>query len=113
HRAGKTTQARYPVGRLLRLKGGLFLMTNTLSADIEVGVPIRVAYDQWTQFEEFPRFMAHVESVEQHGEALTKWLVSVGGVRRAFIAAIVDQQPDDHIAWASLDGPAHAGQVRF
>jgi uncharacterized membrane protein len=61
---------------------------------IEVEVPVRTAYNQWTQFEEFPQFMGGVDQVEQVGDALTHWVAQIGGVRREWDAAILEQLPD-------------------
>ncbi|MRG59682.1 cyclase [Agromyces sp. CFH 90414] len=88
-------------------------MTTTVTADIEVDVPIAVAYDQWTQFESFPEFMHGVEEVRQEGDTLTHWTVSIGGVRREFDARITDQVPEEHVAWRSLDEVTHRGRVAF
>ena len=80
---------------------------------IQVAVPLRTAYDQWTQFKEFPRFMEAVERVEQTSDRLTHWTVRVGGVAREFDAEIVEQVPDQRVAWRSVDGPRHAGTIDF
>jgi len=88
-------------------------MTQTLMAEVEVEAPLREVYNQWTQFEEFPEFMQGVESVEQIDDVLTHWVVRVGGLQREFDAAIVDQVPDDHVAWASVDERVLAGRVAF
>ena len=88
-------------------------MTDTVTAEVEVDVPIHTVYDQWTQFEEFPRFLHDVKKVEQIDDMLTHWVVSVGGVQREFDAAIVDQVPDEHVAWASVEERVHAGSVAF
>jgi uncharacterized membrane protein len=89
-------------------------MSNTVTADIEVDVPVRTAYDQWTQFESFPRFMSGVESVRQLDDTSTHWIVSIAGVKREFDADISDQVPDDHVAWRSTTAEvAHRGRVDF
>jgi uncharacterized membrane protein len=81
---------------------------------VEVHVPIRTAYDQWTQFESFPEFMGGVESVRQTDPTHTHWVTKVGGVRREFDAEITEQRPDDRIAWRSIGGDTkHAGVVTF
>ena len=85
----------------------------TIDEAIEVDVPISTAYDQWTQFEEFPEFMGGVEEVQQLGDTLTHWRTSVGGVKREFDAEITEQEPDRRIAWRSTDGKSHAGVVTF
>ena len=88
-------------------------MSNTITSDIEVDVPIRTAYEQWTQFESFPEYLSGVEDVTQLDDTTTHWIVSIGGVRREFDARIVDQVPDDHIVWRSLNEVAHEGRVSF
>jgi uncharacterized membrane protein len=89
------------------------MATKTHEATIEVDVPIRTAYDQWTQFEEFPKFMDGVDRVTQVTDERTHWQVAVGGLHREFDAEIVEQHPDQVVAWRSLDGPTHNGEVRF
>lgn len=88
-------------------------MSTTVSSDIDVDVPVRVAYDQWTQFESFPNFMGGVEEIRQLDDATTHWKVSIGGVHREFDARITDQVPDSHVAWESIDEPKHRGRVAF
>lgn len=88
-------------------------MLSTVTAATDVAAPIRVAYDRWTQFEDFPDFMRAVNSIEQIDDRTMRWSVQVGGASREFVAAILDQVPDDHIEWASLDDPIHHGRVDF
>ncbi|MFI1422215.1 SRPBCC family protein [Streptomyces sp. NPDC020731] len=81
---------------------------------IEVDVPVRTAYNQWTQFESFPEFMGGVERIEQRGDTLTHWVTKVGGVEREFDAEITEQIPDERVAWTTVDGEARqAGVVTF
>ena len=81
---------------------------------VDVHVPIRTAYDQWTQFESFPQFMGGVESVRQIDPTHTHWVTKIGGVRREFDAEITEQRPDNRIAWKSTGGDTkHAGVVTF
>jgi uncharacterized membrane protein len=81
---------------------------------VDVQVPIRTAYNQWTQFESFPQFMSGVESVTQTDATHTHWVTKVGGVRREFDAQITEQHPDERIAWKSVGGDTkHAGVVTF
>lgn len=75
--------------------------------------PLRTVYDQWTQFESYPRFMSNVDDVQQIDDAMTHWKVSVGGVHREYDAAILEQKPDQLISWASIDSPRQAGIVTF
>ncbi|MEW2289254.1 SRPBCC family protein [Streptomyces sp. NPDC047841] len=81
---------------------------------IEVNVPVSAAYNQWTQFEDFPQFMDGVERIEQRSDTLTHWVTKIGGVTREFDAAITEQIPDERVAWTSVDGEAkQAGVVTF
>jgi len=81
---------------------------------IDVDVPVRVAYNQWTQFEEFPQFMGGVDSIVQQDATHLHWTVSVGGVEREFDAEITEQHPDERVAWNSVGGDEnHAGVVTF
>lgn len=86
---------------------------DTITSVIEVDVPLQTAYDQWTQFEEFPRFMGGVEQVTQLDEKRTRWVTSIGGVSREFEAEVLVQRPDQGVSWRSTDGPTHAGRVTF
>jgi uncharacterized membrane protein len=88
-------------------------MSTTVTASTDVDVPVRVAYNQWTQFESFPEFLGGVDSVEQIGDTMTHWTVSIAGVKREFDAEIGDQVPDDHVAWRSIGEVIHHGRVRF
>jgi uncharacterized membrane protein len=85
----------------------------TIEETIDVAVPVRTAYDQWTQFEIFPNFMSGVESVAQLNDRTNHWVVNIGGARREFDTEIVEQRPDGRIAWRSIDGRTHAGAVTF
>jgi uncharacterized membrane protein len=80
---------------------------------IEVDVPVRVAYDQWTQFEEFPRFMEGVERVEQLDDTTLRWTAEVAGKPKTWTAEITEQTPDQRIAWTSTEGARNAGVVTF
>ncbi|MFF4777761.1 SRPBCC family protein [Microtetraspora fusca] len=80
---------------------------------VNVNVPVRTAYNQWTQFESFPEFMEGVDSIKQVTESRTYWAVEIGGVRREFDAEITEQHPDERVAWHSLDRPHHSGVVTF
>jgi uncharacterized membrane protein len=85
----------------------------TIEQSIDVNVPIDVAYNQWTQFEEFPRFMEGVESVTQLDDTHVQWVAEVGGQRREWEAEITEQKPDERIAWTSRTGTGNAGVVTF
>jgi uncharacterized membrane protein len=85
----------------------------TVQQTIDVDVPLRTAYDQWTQFETFPKFMEGVEQVKQLSDRRTHWVTRIGGVTREFDAEIIQQEPDRQIAWQALDGPDQRGVVVF
>jgi uncharacterized membrane protein len=80
---------------------------------VDVKVPVRTAYNQWTQFESFPHFMGGVESVTQTSEKMTHWKTKIAGVEREFDAEITEQHPDERVAWTSVEGKDHAGVVTF
>jgi uncharacterized membrane protein len=80
---------------------------------IEVNVPVSSAYNQWTQFEEFPQFMDNVESVQQIDDAHLRWVAEIGGKKQEWQAEITHQEPDSHIAWRATEGKENAGDVRF
>ena len=80
---------------------------------ITVDVPVRQAYDQWTQFEEFPTFMDGVERVVQLDDKHLRWTAKVAGQRKDWLAEITDQTPDTRIAWKSTSGAENAGAVLF
>jgi uncharacterized membrane protein len=86
---------------------------STIEQSIEVDVPVSTAYNQWTQFESFPRFMEGVERIDQVGDTMTHWVTSIGGVKREFDAKITEQHPDERVAWSSVDEPRQAGVVTF
>ena len=88
-------------------------MGSRVEQSIEVGVPVRTAYNQWTQFEEFPQFMEGVESVQQTDDRHLLWTAEVGGQRREWRAEITEQVPDERVAWKATDGKANAGVVTF
>lgn len=80
---------------------------------IEVDVPIRVAYDQWTQFESFPQFMEGVERVVQLDDRTLEWTASIAGVTKHWRAEIVEQQPEKVVSWRATEGARNDGAVRF
>ncbi|MGH2465158.1 MAG: SRPBCC family protein [Candidatus Limnocylindrales bacterium] len=80
---------------------------------IEVEVPAQVAYDQWTQFEDFPQFMDGVKQVIQRDDRYLDWTAEVGGQTRQWTAEIVDQTPGERIAWKASEGTGNAGAVLF
>jgi len=80
---------------------------------IDVDVPVATAYNQWTQFEEFPKFMDGVEEVRQLDDTHLQWFASVGGKRNEWKAEITEQKPDQRVAWRSTEGKDNAGVVTF
>jgi uncharacterized membrane protein len=86
---------------------------STIEKSVEVEVPVTTAYNQWTQFESFPEFMEGVDRIDQISPTTTHWVTSIGGVHREFDAEITEQNPDERIAWTSVDGPKQAGVVTF
>jgi uncharacterized membrane protein len=88
-------------------------MTTNVLHSIDVAVPVSTAYDQWTQFESFPRFMDGVERIDQTGPTTTHWVTKIAGVQREFDAEVTEQHPDERVAWTSDSGPDHAGVITF
>lgn len=86
---------------------------STITEAVDVEVPVTTAYNQWTQFESFPEFMAGVEEIRQVDATHTHWVTRFGGVSREFDATITEQHPDERIAWRSDSGPDHAGVITF
>lgn len=86
---------------------------STFRETIEVEVPVRTAYNQWTQFEEFPRFMDGVTRVEQLDDATLRWTAEIAGQTRSWTARIIEQEPDQRISWESTEGAQNAGSVKF
>jgi uncharacterized membrane protein len=82
-------------------------------ATAEVNRPLSTVYNQWTHFEEFPRFMEGVEMVRQLDDVTLEWRASIGGIDREWRAKIVEQKPDEAIAWISTDGTRNHGRVTF
>ncbi len=85
----------------------------TIEKSIEVSVPVRTAYNQWTQFEEFPRFMEGVKSVRQMDDTRLHWCAEIGGKEEEWDAEIAEQTPDQRVAWRSTTGARNAGVVTF
>jgi len=80
---------------------------------VDVAVPVRTAYNQWTQFEEFPQFMEGVREVRQLSDTMTHWMTEIAGVKREFDAEITEQLPDERVAWTSTGGVKQAGVITF
>ncbi len=88
-------------------------MTTKVERSIQVDVPVTTAYNQWTQFEDFPYFMGGVKEVRQLDDRRLHWVAEIAGVRREWEASILEQVPDQKIAWAATAGATNAGAVRF
>ena len=86
---------------------------STITQTIEVDVPVRVAYNQWTQFEEFPRFMEGVEEVRQVTPESLEWRAEIAGATRTWGTRIAEQIPDRKIAWVAVEGERIDGTVEF
>lgn len=80
---------------------------------IEVDVPVSTAYNQWTQFEDFPKFMENVHEVRQLDDTHVHWRADVAGKEEQWDAEITEQIPDKRIAWRSTSGVKNAGVVTF
>jgi uncharacterized membrane protein len=88
------------------------IMANVVE-QIDVNVPLRAAYDQWTQFEDFPRFMEGVKSVTQTDDTHLHWIAEVAGQDKEWDAEITEQHPDERVAWTSTSGARNGGVVTF
>jgi uncharacterized membrane protein len=86
---------------------------STITESVDVKVSVSTAYNQWTQFESFPKFMDGVEEIRQVDDTHTHWTVNVAGVTREFDATITEQNHDERVAWTSDSGPTHAGVITF
>ncbi|MGL6280636.1 MAG: SRPBCC family protein [Gaiella sp.] len=85
----------------------------TIEESIEVSVPVSTAYNQWTQFEEFPQFMEGVKEVQQLDDTHLRWIAEVDGVTEEWEAEITEQHPDHRVAWRSTSGRPNGGAVTF
>jgi|SRR5688572_9537709 len=85
----------------------------TIEKSVEVEVPVRIAYNQWTQFEDFPKFMEGVREVRQLDPTRLHWKAVIGGKEQEWDAEITEQLPDERIAWRSRGGAPNAGVVTF
>ncbi len=92
---------------------GYAIAMSTITEAIDVDVPIRVAYNQWTQFESFPHFMEGVREIRQLDDTHVHWVIDIAGQVREFDATITEQHPDERVAWTSDSGPNHAGVITF
>ena len=88
-------------------------MTTKVEKSVVVDLPLNLVYNQWTRFEEFPEFMGAVEQVTQLSDDRLEWVAELGGVRRQWVAKILEQVPDRKVAWAAVEGATNAGEVTF
>jgi uncharacterized protein YndB with AHSA1/START domain len=88
-------------------------MATSVEKSVTVEAPVSVVYNQWTQFEEFPQFMGGVQEVRQLGDSRLHWVAEIAGVKREWDATILEQVPDEKVAWAATEGATNAGSVRF
>ena len=86
---------------------------STVATSIDVNVSVRTAYNQWTQFEEFPQFMEGVKEVRQLDDRHLHWKAEIGGGEKEWDTEITEQIPDQRIAWKSLEGAMNQGMVTF
>jgi uncharacterized membrane protein len=86
---------------------------STIEQSIEVEAPLDRVYNQWTQFEDFPRFMEGVEEIRQLDDTHLHWVAEFGGSRHEWDAEITEQKPDERVAWRNTDGKDNAGVVTF
>ena len=81
---------------------------------IEVQVSVQQAYNQWTQFEDFPKFMDGIQSVQQLNDTHVHWVAEIRGETREWTTEITEQQPDERVAWKTIDGEVrNDGVVSF
>jgi uncharacterized membrane protein len=88
-------------------------MTSKVEQSIDVNVPVSTAYNQWTQFEEFPRFMEAVRQVRQLDDKTLEWTAEINGNEETWTAEITEQEPDQRIAWRARSGKENGGVVTF
>lgn len=85
----------------------------SITRSIDVNIPVRRAYNQWTQFEHFPQFMEGVKEVRQLDDTHLLWRAEIGGKDQEWEAVISEQTPDQRVAWHSVAGAEHAGVITF
>jgi uncharacterized membrane protein len=86
---------------------------STIEKSVEVQAPISTVYNQWTQFEEFPRFMEGVQEIRQLDDRHLHWVAEFGGSKHEWDAEITEQAPEERVAWRNTDGKDNAGVVTF
>ncbi len=85
----------------------------TVQKTIDVHVPVRMVYNEWIDFESFPRFMEGIEEVRRLDDRTYNWRASLYGKKEEWDAEVTEMVPDKRIAWRSISGPAHSGLVTF
>jgi uncharacterized membrane protein len=85
----------------------------SIEKSVDVNVPVSVAYDQWTQFEDFPLFMEGVKEVRQLDDKRLHWHAEIVGKDKEWDAEIFEQIPERRIAWRSMNGAKNSGMVNF
>jgi uncharacterized membrane protein len=86
---------------------------SSVEQHIDVAVPLAAAYDEWTQFERLPRFLEGVDEVRQLDETHLQWRASYDGASAEWACEIVEQRPEERIAWRSTSGLTHGGVLSF
>lgn len=86
---------------------------STIEKSIEINVPVQTAYNQWTQFEDFPKFLEGFKEVRQLDDTHVHWRAEIAGKDVEWDAEITEQIPDQRIAWRSVSGPPNEGIVTF
>jgi uncharacterized membrane protein len=85
----------------------------SIEQSIDLDVPVKTAYDQWTQFEDFPKFMKGVKEIRQIDDTHLHWKAEIAGQVKEWDAEITEQRPDERVAWKATDGTQNAGVVTF
>jgi ribosome-associated toxin RatA of RatAB toxin-antitoxin module len=88
-------------------------MTTKVQKSVVVNLPVSTVYNQWTQFEDFPQFMSGVKSITTLSDDRLQWVAEIAGVRRQWEAKVLEQVPDQKVAWAATEGATNAGSVTF
>ncbi|MBA3852461.1 MAG: SRPBCC family protein [Chloroflexi bacterium] len=86
---------------------------SNVTESIDVNVPVRTAYDQWTQFEEFPKFMGNIKQVRQLDDTHLEWTAEIAGKEKVWQAEVTEQNPDERVAWKATEGASNSGVVTF
>jgi uncharacterized membrane protein len=110
---GGVVAVAVPLRKKVSLGGVGGTSPRTIDESIEANVPVSLAYNQWTQFEDFPLFMEGVEHVQQLDDIRLHWVAKIGGKTAEWDAKILEQHPDRQISWISEDGKKTRGTVTF